>query len=321
MQIGQPFNPRGMFRFLMIPDAIARCKDIKAFDKLLYGKIAEYMGQHEECWPAQKTLADGLGVNVRLVNEGIKRLAEYRLLGMQAPEGKARLEHKTARYQLLWHELLEDELHTKRRSFTCVNSGSDGVVNPTVRELHGKDSSPLPPNGGIPPSWEGESKVAQARKVHEHHCRVMSDNPDKPREWKFEVYEAAYYRMLKKFTPEELMLASTNLAASRWHRGDNPDGKQYCDPFWLFGEKQAPMKVAKWIQEAGGAGVAPTSDEQYIHAHYANCRAADGGELTESERDWLRRSDESRATKAGKGLAEYLRDEEARRARLRGLDE
>ena len=208
----------------------------------------------------------------------------------------------------------KDPVHRVKRPHT------QGETTPPLPDKYPDkypDSSPLPPIGGIPPSGEGETKVGKARRVHEHHCRVMSDNPDKPREWKFEVYEAAYYRMLKKFTPEELMLASTNLAASKWHRGDNPDGKQYCDPFWLFGEKQAAMKVAAWIEKGGGADGAPTTDEQYIHAHYANLRDRHGDAYPQEELDYMRRQDEGRATKAGKGLSEFLRDEAAKRERLK----
>jgi len=54
MNIGERFNPRGLFHFLAIPDAIAKCKVLRAFDKLLYGKLAEHLGQNRQCWPSSR---------------------------------------------------------------------------------------------------------------------------------------------------------------------------------------------------------------------------------------------------------------------------
>ena len=51
-EIGQPYNPRGYFHFLMVPDPVAGYKKLKQLDKLAYGKLAEYLGHKMNCFYA-----------------------------------------------------------------------------------------------------------------------------------------------------------------------------------------------------------------------------------------------------------------------------
>ena len=329
MQPGERFNPYKLFRGAFIPSAILEYPKLTASAKLAWARMTELAKGEDSVSATHKEIADGIGLSVRSIPKVIDSLVEAGFIEKEAPTGRDRLAHAPVTYWFTWHTIMQSAV--RPNALPGVRPEAQSGIRSEAQSINKRNSTenstentPLPPTG----ERSGEastgdiSQVAQARKVHEHHCRVMSDNPDKPRGWKFEVYEAAYLRLLKTFTSDELMLASSNLAASRWHRGDNPGGKEYCDPFWLFGEQQARMKVAKWIQEAGGAaggGIAPTSDEQYIHAHYAGLRDRYGDPNPQKELDYMRRQDEGRAAKVGKSLAEYLRDEEAKRERLKAM--
>lgn len=142
MQVGEPFNPRGLFRFLMVPDGIARCKELRSFDKLLYGKIAQHVGQNMKCWPSQMTLAEELGVGVTIIARSLACLEKHGFIRVARPCGLDKLFHKTTRYELLWHKVLEESLQSETESSerTLCALREPPCVRSTVRDSSLKDS-------------------------------------------------------------------------------------------------------------------------------------------------------------------------------------
>jgi len=71
-------------------------------------------------------------------------------------------------------------------------------------------------------------------------------DPGKPvRKWRltFKLKKLINAR-LKLFTEDEMMLASSNLSKSKFHRGENDKGLEYCDPIFLF---RSEDQVNKWL--------------------------------------------------------------------------
>src|ERR1022692_92146 len=55
LEVGQPFNPFGLFTGIFIPDALVRSTIISPGAKLVYGRLARYAGQDGRCYPAVET--------------------------------------------------------------------------------------------------------------------------------------------------------------------------------------------------------------------------------------------------------------------------
>jgi hypothetical protein len=64
LEVGQPFNPFGLFTGIFVPDALVRSTAISAGAKLTYGRLARYAGQDGNCYPAVPTLASEIGMSV-----------------------------------------------------------------------------------------------------------------------------------------------------------------------------------------------------------------------------------------------------------------
>jgi hypothetical protein len=98
------------------------------------------------------------------------------------------------------------------------------------------EEPPRPPNKGDIPT------------VFHHHCKVMSNDPSKPRTWRLTAgIRDKISTRLKTFSAEELMRAATNLSKSEFHRGNNDHAKEYCDPSWLYHSDERTDKWANMI--------------------------------------------------------------------------
>jgi GntR family transcriptional regulator len=83
-EIGEVFNPYGMFNGVWIPDALARCSEITGSAKLLFGRLARYAGQDGRCFPALRTLAFEIGKSYRHVQKLVDELCEKKFLRKDA---------------------------------------------------------------------------------------------------------------------------------------------------------------------------------------------------------------------------------------------
>jgi hypothetical protein len=72
--IGDPFNPYGMFNGIWIPESLRKCSIISASAKLLYGRLAQFAGEHGRCFPSVETLAAELGMTARQAQRLIAKL-------------------------------------------------------------------------------------------------------------------------------------------------------------------------------------------------------------------------------------------------------
>lgn len=107
-QIGQPFNPYGLFRNISIPRGIAHRTDLSPLAKLLYGALNAHCGQDGNVYPSQKLLGEELGYAEKTIQKGLKELSDMGLIRIVNPTGKDRLLHRRNHYVFLWDGSLDE---------------------------------------------------------------------------------------------------------------------------------------------------------------------------------------------------------------------
>ena len=90
LEVGQPFNPFGLFTGIFVPDALVRSTAISAGAKLAYGRLARYAGQDGKCYPAVHTLASEIGVSERQTQNYLTELEAQKLIRAGTPLCRAR---------------------------------------------------------------------------------------------------------------------------------------------------------------------------------------------------------------------------------------
>src|ERR1700690_4230430 len=104
-EVGQPFNPFGLFTGIFIPDALVRSTLVSPGAKLVYGRLARYAGQDGKCYPAVDTLATEIGLGERQVQRDISELERRRLLRrLGRYVGRAQTSNA---FEFLWHEIFQ----------------------------------------------------------------------------------------------------------------------------------------------------------------------------------------------------------------------
>lgn len=109
MEIGQTFSPYKKFQGVFIPNAILEYKEISSSAKLVWGKLAQYCGKKNFCWPSQEALAEDIGLSVSYIQKILSELIDHQFIRKNNPQGKDKLSHKTNRYQILWHFVFEED--------------------------------------------------------------------------------------------------------------------------------------------------------------------------------------------------------------------
>ncbi len=107
LEVGKPFIPMGYFgRFVSIPLCLLMFKGISATCKLLWGRIALYLGKNGEAYPSQAKLAKDLDLTKRSVARALKQLVDAGFLMTEPGTGRT-----ATRYHLLFHEIFMDKAH------------------------------------------------------------------------------------------------------------------------------------------------------------------------------------------------------------------
>jgi hypothetical protein len=137
LQVGQPFNPFGLFHGIWVPDALVRAKGISPGAKLAYGRLARYAGQDGNCYPAVRTLAAEIGIRVRQTQNYLAELERNKLI-----RRITRLSKKGQRsnaFEFLWHRLFEEGVK-KTAPEGVQDIAPERVHDPSPKESHIKES-------------------------------------------------------------------------------------------------------------------------------------------------------------------------------------
>ena len=103
--IGEPFNPYGMFNGVWVPESLLRCPEISASSKLLYGRLTRYAGRDGRCFPSVETLAVELGMTARQVQRLLGQLCDAHFL-RKDPQFRLNGSQTANAYVFLYHASL-----------------------------------------------------------------------------------------------------------------------------------------------------------------------------------------------------------------------
>jgi len=137
LQVGQAFNPFGLFTGIFIPDALVRSMTISAGAKLTYGRLARYAGQDGNCYPAVPTLAAEIGMSTRQTQNYLAELERHKLIRRLCRfAGRAQTSNA---FQFLWHVLLEEGVK-KAAPEGVQDSAPEGVQDLAPKESQIEES-------------------------------------------------------------------------------------------------------------------------------------------------------------------------------------
>jgi len=108
MNIGDVFNPHGLFNGIFIPDCICSLDSISWSAKACWGKLKEYAGKNGYCFPKQENLTADLGLSISTIQRSLKELDEQKFIKRKEPKGHEKLMHLNHMYVFLWHECMSN---------------------------------------------------------------------------------------------------------------------------------------------------------------------------------------------------------------------
>lgn len=104
-QVGEPFNPYGLFVGSFIPQWLEVRPEISPGAKLAYARMCRHAGEKGECRPNQNLLAAEIGLKKRQTQTYIQELVENRLIRPQRRgQGRSNI------YDFLIHEWMFDDV-------------------------------------------------------------------------------------------------------------------------------------------------------------------------------------------------------------------
>jgi hypothetical protein len=105
-RVGAEFIPYKKFICVLIPEAMARNRDLPPGAKLVYGRLSRYSGKDGRCYPALETLAEEVGLGKRQTQKHLRTLESEGFI--RRVERFADRRQTSNRYVFLWHQLFED---------------------------------------------------------------------------------------------------------------------------------------------------------------------------------------------------------------------
>lgn len=120
LQVGQSFNPFGLFNGLWVPESLARCRWLSGGAKLAWARLARYAGRDGRCYPTMKTLGQEIGVGERQAQKYIAELEQHKLV-RRISRYLDRAQTSNG-FEFLWHQLFEEGVND--RSGEGVNDAS-----------------------------------------------------------------------------------------------------------------------------------------------------------------------------------------------------
>ncbi len=111
MQVGDLYNPKGLFTGIYIPESMVRLPNtvLSPGAKLLFGRLSWHVNNDGDCFPSRDTLAEEIGVSESSIRDYLRELEENRFII------RVRSGPKTNSYDFPWHSVLEASLKKKHR--------------------------------------------------------------------------------------------------------------------------------------------------------------------------------------------------------------
>jgi hypothetical protein len=123
---GQPFRPHKLFkRYVILPECLMHRTDLSAGAKMVWARIAKYLGASGDAYPSIATLAREVGMNKRTVQRHVQELVVAKLLRVQPRKTKGL--NKPNLYYLLWQNGMAERTSAKS---TSRSSADPAVLRP-----------------------------------------------------------------------------------------------------------------------------------------------------------------------------------------------
>lgn len=103
LEVGQPFNPFGLFNGIWIPEVLAKARGVSAGAKIIYGRLTRYAGPNGKCYPSVPTLAAEVAMSVRQTQKYLAELEAFELI-RRVPRISDSGQTSNA-YVFLWHRI------------------------------------------------------------------------------------------------------------------------------------------------------------------------------------------------------------------------
>lgn len=198
MTIGEPFNPRGLFNGIWIPEALLKAKSLSLGAKVVYGRLQRYAGENGLCYPAMDTLASEIGLEIRQTRRYISELEEFGLIRRVKRFHEEHHAQTSNVYQFLGHVIFVDSFKVTGgpRSNTTYPPRSDT----TYKESHVEASHDLKNSSRArDDNYEDENWAANLEEPEPPQRMAASEKPITPAS-PVDDYEA---QMTRKYgTPE-----------------------------------------------------------------------------------------------------------------------
>lgn len=135
LEIGEPFNPFGLFNGIFIPECLASCRWLSGGAKLAWGRLARYAGRDGRCYPTMAALGREIGVGERQAQKYVAELERHQLV--RRVSRYLGLAQTSNGFEFLWHGLFEEGMSDQEG----VNDRSGERVNDrSPKESHFEES-------------------------------------------------------------------------------------------------------------------------------------------------------------------------------------
>lgn len=125
LQLGQPFNPGGLFSYIVVPDVLVRYREIGPTAKLVWGRLARYVGKEGYAYPSVRTPADDLGLSERQIQRALAELERHGFIRRRLRR-TAKGDFTSTIYEVLLHSIFLDAIKT--RNTPTNTTATNGVV-------------------------------------------------------------------------------------------------------------------------------------------------------------------------------------------------
>ena len=105
--IGEPFNPYKRFNNVLIPEAMARSREIAPAAKLVYGRLRRYAGNDGLCYPRGDTPGEEVGLGERQTQKHLRTLEANGLLRTELRFDRHGGQTSNG-YVFLWHRSFDE---------------------------------------------------------------------------------------------------------------------------------------------------------------------------------------------------------------------
>jgi hypothetical protein len=147
MNVGEPFNPYGLFNGSYIPEAVCKYRALSPGAKLVYGRLCRFAGEDGKAFPAVATVGTELGISESQARQYIRELDRRRFVRIDRTDGAR------SNYVFLWHAAFEGDLGEVRKDFTTRRKAEPLQLTEPLQKTTGVQETtgvPLQKTGRVP---------------------------------------------------------------------------------------------------------------------------------------------------------------------------